>query len=224
MEIRNTQTITYQPNRFGAFETQSGDDELTRQRLDALLKINAEIAREKEMFASDREKLEAEMMAHPISTEKAFSYFGALLGALPPAAFFTRFMLDTKGFRGEDAWLIGVFAIVNVVSAVVGYFSGRLIAKMVKNLEKTSWTTMILALPFVGIIWGMMSGGAGGAVILLFGAIFGAILGGMVGSFALPVFTIFHRLLKKGDQIERKHFLPLAFGITFIISAFMLGL
>ncbi len=83
---------------------------------------------------------------------------------------------------------------------------------------------MILALPFVGILWGILSGGAGGAVILLFGAIFGAILGGIVGSFALPVFTILHRLLKKGDQIERKHFLPLAFGITFIISAFMLGL
>ena len=224
MEIRNTQTITYQPNRFGAFEIQSGDDELTRQRLDVLLKINAETLREKEMFADDRERLEAELMAHPISTEKAFSYFGALLGALPPLALLTRFMLDTKGIRGEDAWLIGVFAIVNVVSAVVGYFSGRLIAKMVKNLEKSSWTTMILALPFVGIILGMMSGGAGGAVILLFGAIFGAIIGGMVGSFALPVFTIFHRLLKKGDQIERKHFLPLAFGITFIISAFMLGL
>ena len=176
------------------------------------------------MFASGREKLEAELMAHPISSEKAFAYFGILLGALPPAALFTRFMLDTRGFRGEDSWLLGVFAIVSVVSSVVGYFSGKLIAKIVRNLEKTSWTKMLLALPFVGILWGILSGGAGGAVIFIVGAVFGAILGGIVGSFALPVFTIFHRLLKKGDQIERKHFLPLAFGITFIISAFMLGL
>lgn len=224
MEIRNTQTVSRQPIGFDPFKTQREDDELTRQRLDALLAINAETEREKEMFASGREKLEAELMAHPISSEKAFAYFGILLGALPPAALFTRFMLDTRGFRGEDSWLLGVFAIVSVVSSVVGYFSGKLIAKIVRNLEKTSWTKMLLALPFVGILWGILSGGAGGAVIFIIGAVFGAILGGIVGSFALPVFTIFHRLLKKGDQIERKHFLPLAFGITFIISAFMLGL
>lgn len=176
------------------------------------------------MFADEKEKLEAELMTHPISTEKAFAYFGILLGALSPLTIFTRFMLDTKGVRNEDAWLIGVFAIVSVVSSVVGYLSGKLIAQIVRNLEKTSWTKMILALPFVGILWGILAGGAGGAVIFLIGAFFGAILGGMVGSFALPVFTIFHRLLKKGDQIERKHFLPLAFGISLIISAFMLGL
>ncbi len=176
------------------------------------------------MFASNRERLEAELMTHPISSEKAFAYFGVLLGALPPAALFTRFMLDTKGFRSEDAWLIGVFAIVNIVSSVVGYFSGKLIAKIVHNLEKSSWTAMIMLLPFVGILWGILAGGAGGAVIFLIGAFFGAFIGGIVGSFALPVFSIFHRLLKKGDQIERKHFLPLAFGITLIVSAFMLGL
>lgn len=224
MEIRKTQTATYQPTGFGSFETESNDNELTLQRLNTLLAINAETEREKEIFASNREKLEAELMAHPISNEKAFAYFGILLGAFPPAAFFTRFLLDTRGFRNEDAWLIGVIAIVNVVSAVVGYFSGKLIAKIVQNLEKTSWTKMILALPFIGILWGILAGGAGGAVIFLIGAVFGAILGAAVGSFALPAFTIFHRLLKKGDQIERKHFLPLAFGITFIISAFMLGL
>lgn len=224
MEIRNTQTVTYQPTDFDPFRTQREDDELTRQRLDTLLAINAETEHEKEMFASNKEKLEAELMAHPISSEKAFAYFGILLGALPPAALFIRFMLDTNGFRNGEAWLIGVFAIVNVISSVVGYFSGKLISKIVCNLEKSSWTKMILALPFVGILWGILAGGAGGAVILIIGAFFGAILGGMVGSFALPTFTICHRLLKKGDQIERKHFLPLAFGISFIISAFMLGL
>lgn len=186
--------------------------------------INAETERGKLMFADDKERLEAEMMARPISSEKAYAYFGTMLGTFPPLALFTRFMLDTNGFRGEEVWLVGVLAIANVISAIVGYFSGKTISRMVSKLEKLPWTTMILILPFVGILWGILSGGAGGAVIFLIGAIFGAMLGAMVGSFALPVFTIFHRLLKKGDQIEQKHFLPLAFGITFIISAFMLGL
>lgn len=176
------------------------------------------------MYADEKEKLEADLMKRPLSTEKAFSYFGILLGTLPPATFFTRFLLDTNGFRNEEVWLIGVFAIVNLISSVVGYFSGKTISKIVRKLEKTSWTKMILALPFIGILWGILAGGAGGAVIFLIGAVFGAIIGAAVGSFALPVFTIFHRLLKKGEMIETKHFLPLAFGITFIICGFILGL
>ncbi len=224
MEIRNTQTATYQPNRFGAFETQSGNDELTVKRLNTLLALNAETEREKAMFADDKERQEAELMAHPISSEKAFSYFGALLGGLPPMAFMTRFALDGSGIRNDEMWIFGVFAIVNIISSVVGYFSGKLIAKMVRSLEQSSWFAMIIALPLVGILWGIMAGGAGGAVIFLIGAFFGAFLGGIVGGFALPVFTIFHRLLKKGDQIERKHFLPLAVGISLIVSAFIIGL
>jgi hypothetical protein len=70
----------------------------------------------------------------------------------------------------------------------------------------------------------MMAGGAGGIIIFGVGAFFGAMVGSLVGSVALPFFSIFHRLLKRGDKIESKHFLPLAFGIAFIISAFFLGL
>jgi hypothetical protein len=69
-----------------------------------------------------------------------------------------------------------------------------------------------------------VTGAAGGIFIFIIGALFGAILAAMVGSIAVPAFTIFHRLLKRGEMIERKHFLPLAFGITFIITAFILGL
>jgi len=223
MEIRNTQTTTYQTN-FNPFESFDGGDELTRQRLDTLLAINAETAREKSLYASEREKTEAGLMKNPLTFEQTFAYFGLLLGIFPPAALFTRFMLDTRSFRTEDAWIIGIIAIVNLISAVVGYFSGKLIGKIVRESEKSSWTKMIFFLPFVGFLWGIIAGGAGGLIIFIFGAIFGAIFGSAVGSFALPVFTIFHRLLKKGDQIERSHFLPLAFGITFIISAFILGL
>lgn len=83
---------------------------------------------------------------------------------------------------------------------------------------------MLLALPFVGILWGILAGGAGGIIIFVVGAVFGAMLGAAVGSVALPVFAIFHRLLKTGEFIDRRQFLPLAFGITLIISAFILGL
>lgn len=163
-------------------------------------------------------------MKHPLSPQQTFAYFGFLLGAFPPAALFTRFVLEKKGLLGsEDVWILGVFAIANVISAIAGYFSGKMIGKITSEMETISWTKMLLTLPFFGILWGILAGGAGGVIFFVIGAIFGAIIGALVGSVALPLFTIFHRLLKRGDKIERKHFLPLAFGTSLVISAFILG-
>ncbi|MCU1288090.1 MAG: hypothetical protein JWN60_319 [Acidobacteria bacterium] len=175
------------------------------------------------MYRSEQEMLEAELMANPIDTEKTYAYFGLLLGTFPPAAFFTKFAIDSSIFVREEAWILGVLFIVNLVSAVVGYFTGKFIGRRVREAENIAWAPMILVLPFFGMLWGTMAGGAGGAVILIFGAFFGAILGAAVGGVALPLFTIFHRLLKRGDLIELKHFLPIAFGITFAICSFILG-
>ncbi len=188
--------------------------------MNTLLALNAETARQKAMFRSDREKLEAELMKNPLTLEKTFSYFGLLLGAFPPAALFLRFAFEGK----VEGWVFGVMLIINLISAVVGFFSGKIVARLIRHLENNSWSAMLLALPFIGLLWGGVSGAAGGIVVFIFGAFFGAILGGMVGSVALPLFTIFHRLLKKGESIELKHFLPLAFGVTFIICGFIFGL
>ena len=162
-------------------------------------------------------------MDDPLSVEKTFAYFGLLLGVFPPLAMFIKFFSEKGIFRGEDVWIIGVVAIINLISAIVGYFSGKLVGKIAFELEKTSWTKMLLILPFIGIFWGILAGGAGGVIVFVVGAVFGAILGAMVGAVALPVFTLFHRLLKKDDQLDRQHFLPVAFGIALIISAFILG-
>lgn len=91
-------------------------------------------------------------------------------------------------------------------------------------MENRSWNFMLSALPFIGILWGIITGGTGGIFIFLIGAVAGAVIAAMVGGIAVPAFAIFHRLLKKGEMIERNQFLPLALGITFIISAFILGL
>ncbi len=223
MEYGNTQTAARR-NNHASFANFGGDSELVRERLDSLLEINAEIAREKLTFISEREKLEAALMKNPIAIEKTFAYLGLLLGAFPPAALFTRFFIDSRIFQSDDVWILSIAAIVTLISTVVGYFSGKFIGNIVFELEKMSWSKMLTALPFVGIFWGIMAGGAGGIIIFGIGAFFGAVVGGLVGGTALPFFSIFHRLLKRGDKIESKHLLPLAFGIAFIISAFFLGL
>lgn len=176
------------------------------------------------LYKSERERLEAGFMRRPLDTSKAFSYFGLMLGTLPPMAIFAKFLSNSPEFRAEQFWILGVILIINAVTAVVGYFSGKIVGKMIRDLENYSWLSMLLILPFLGIFWGVTAGGAGGAIVVLIGALFGAIFGAMVGGAAVPVFTIFHRLLKKGETIELKHFLPLAFGITFTICAFILGI
>lgn len=222
MENRRTQTITRQPV-ISSVKDPGSDRELTEKRLNTLLALNAETAREKALFSSDSERLGAALIKNPLNPETALSYFGLLLGTFPPAAIFTRFFMDA-GFRGDDFWILGVLAIVNLISAVVGYFSGKLIGKMVREVEKIGWWQMLLILPFIGILWGIMAGGAGGVIIFIIGAFFGAYFGALVGSVALPLFVVFHRWLKKGDLIERNQFLPIAFGVTLTICAFILGL
>lgn len=164
------------------------------------------------------------MMNQPLSVEKAFAYFGLLLGTFPPMAIFLRFLTDKGVLRLEDVWIVGVLAIVNLITATVGFFSGKTIGKAIGKIESWSWTRMLLILPLLGSCWGILTGGAGGIIIFLIGAIFGAFFGGLVGAAALPLFAVLHRLLKKGDAIDRRHFLPIAFGITFAVSAFILGL
>ncbi|MDQ3634658.1 MAG: hypothetical protein M3405_09145 [Acidobacteriota bacterium] len=222
METTRTETKYRSKNSFD-FDNLNSDEQLTQERLNELFILNAEYDRQDELFSSDKEKLEADLMTAPLSVEKAYSYFGLLLGTFPPAAFFAKFFFEAGSPGNNEFWIIFLLTIVNIVTAAAGYFSGKLIGKITFELEKFSWHRMLLALPFLGFLWGIISGGAGGFFIFVFGAIFGAMIGGLVGSVALPAFTIFHRLLKRGDKIENKHFLPIAFGITIIISTYILG-
>ena len=223
MEYANAPTIARRVESASPAKFE-GDGEIVRQRLDWLLEANAEIARKNSTFLSEREKPEALWMKNPLSIETTFARFGLLLGIFPPTAFFLRFFINSEIFQSRDVWMLGVAAVVALISAIVGYFSGKFIGSAAFELEKSSWSKMLLALPLVGVFWGIMAGGAGGIIIFGIGAIFGAVVGGLVGAAALPVFSIFHRLLKRGDKIETKHFLPLAFGIALIISAFILGM
>lgn len=184
------------------------------------------MALEKETFSDEKERFEATLLENPLTTKQAFSQFGLLLGLFPPMAIFGKFAyhnLPTNPYN-DDTWLIFLLLVVNLVCALTGYYSGKLIGDIVSRIEKLNWAQMILIAPFIGILWGVMTGSAGGVFIFIIGAFFGAAIASLVGMVALPIFTIFHRFLKKGDVIERDQFLPIAAGITLIISAIILGL
>lgn len=222
MESDKTQTTTYQRNSF-EFADNFNDSHDAETRLNSLLAIQRENERDHTLYKNEEERFAASLIKNPITTDKAFAQFGLMLGTFPPMALFGKFLANAQP-NSDNYWVIPLLIFVNFVCGGVGYFSGKLIGKMVAETEKWSWGGMLLTLPFIGILWGLLAGGAGGIFIFVIGAIFGAILAAMVGGVAVPTFTIFHRLLKKGDVIERDQFLPIALGITLIISAIFLGL
>src|SRR5688500_13565163 len=120
--------------------------------------------------------------------------------------------------------MVMLMSLMNAGAAIGGYFSGKVVARIVNDLNLLSVAHSILLLPFLGLIWGMIAGASGGVFFFVFGAVAGAVLGGPVGAVALPAFALLHRSLKRGDMIERSQYLPVAFGVTLTICSFILGL
>lgn len=217
METRQYTTVT-QPST--AHAAAFGFDGADETRLNALLAENERIAREHRLYPTGSDFLDAQLMKNPLGVEKAFGYFGLLLGVFPPAAiFYQMFHRET-----EEIFLFVLLLLMNAACAVAGYFSGKLVGRMTFDTEFKSWNRMILLVPLIGILWGIVAGAAGGVLFFVIGAVFGAVCAAAVGAVALPAFAVFHRLLKRGEFIERSQFLPVAFGIALAISAFILGL
>jgi hypothetical protein len=196
------------------------------ERLTAIINANTQIAKDKLMYHNDLEKAERGLMKNPIANEKAFARLGLLLGTFPPMMLFGKFLYEVTFDPTTNPVLPVLFLIfINIICATVGYYSGKnVISKLATKAENYSWSSMVLLMPLIGVLWGIITGGIGGVFIFIIGALFGAIIASIVGSVALTTFTVFHRLLKRGDSIEQKHSLPIAFGITATICAFILGL
>ena len=120
MEYGNTRRITNQPNLISA-KPQDSFRQFSQARLATLISINKETAYENSLYNSTKEIEEETLLKNPLSVESAFSYFGLLIGTITPTAIFTRFSLEVRIFHGDDLWILGIFAIVNLITAIVGF-------------------------------------------------------------------------------------------------------
>lgn len=187
---------------------------------------DAENKENQKLFRREGHQSEALLMRCPLLPNDAYGQLGLLLGVLPPAAVFYQILANFTD-RGQDPTLmviVPLFVLMNVVCAFVGRAMGSCLASNAMDLERRSWALMLFTVPFIGLLWGMVTGFFGGLFLFGLGAIGGFLIAAPIGAVAFTVFAIFHRLLERGTMIERQHFLPIATGISLTLAAFILGL
>lgn len=154
---------------------------------------------------------------------QAFARFGCLLGLVPPAAIFLRMFGEELARQQSRHGLLALLLVMYLFCGFVGRQFGAFLGRGADALRELSWGYMLVASAAVGLVWGVVTGGAGGAVFFGFGALFGAACAAAV---AVPAFLIFmplHRLLARGGMIEERHFWPLACGAAGVVTALILS-
>lgn len=199
-------------------------------RLDWYLSFEAAEARRRFLFRDAREEREAASMRRPIPTERAYAWFGLLLGAFPFAAIllrifsdeFARRILDGEWMELEWGWFFLLLS-MNAACALSGKFFGATLGKNIDALERRSWHSMFWGMLLLGFLWGVMTGALSGALAFGIGAFFGAALAVPFGMLAFALFTPLHRLMARGGMIDARHFWPLACGVTLLLAALVLS-
>lgn len=169
-----------------------------------------------------REEEQALAFERPVSTQEAFARFGALMGLLPPAAIFGRALwaiVETDAFM----WLVLPALVMNLICCAVGRAMAVKLASTVDNVERRSWAWTLIMPALLGMLWGLVSGAAGGFLFFGFGAIFGVLCAVPVGALGFALFTPLHRLLARGGMIEGRQLWPLACGVNGLIAALILS-
>lgn len=212
METGSSETIAGRQNILDL------NDVSVEQRLELLLILNSE----HELNSSFNEEVEAKAIRSPMGPTQVFSYFGLMLGSLPPASFFIS-LIFKNGYHPPPPFVIGLMIATVFAASLTGYQSGKLVGAISKRIETRRFSKRIICFALTGLIWGIAAGAAGGVFLFIIGAFFGAAIGGIVGVVAVPLFSIPYLAVKRGTLIERRQFLPISLGVTLMICAYILG-
>ncbi len=194
-----------------------------QRRINFLLAENAEYERRAALYRTAHEETESLSMYQPQTTEQAYRHLGFLLGAFPPAAYFTKaHIYSFEPGRGEIG-LVLLTLIINLVCIAAGMGFGKVVGRQMEKHHRAPWTKMLVFSVLYALLWALVTGFAGGAVVFIIGGFVGPFLAAPVALAAFPAFAILLRLNERGLFIERKHLLPIAYGISLTISAFILG-
>ena len=188
--------------------------------------LRAELAREdqaRDFARREREERQAMRLLDPVPAREAFARFGLFLGLLPPAAIFGRALMESHDEK-SFAMFVAFAVAMNAVCCLVGRAMARSLAKGAEKIERRAWWQMLFLPALLGVVWGLVTGSAGGLLVFGLGAFVGAACAVPVGALAFTIFMPLHRLLARGGMIEERQLWPLAFGIPSVIAAAIMGI
>jgi hypothetical protein len=197
------------------------DDDLARRLSWLGFELSPETERRRLLF--ERERRRTLSMLRPRATEEAYRRFGTFLGLLPPLALFTRVLLNSR-LDGDTLAIWGAFCVaMNLVCCLVGRKFGGFLGRKAGDPRARTLPVLLFASLLMALLWGVVTGAAGGAVVFLVGAIFGVFCAVPVALAAFPVFALLHRLLSHGGMIEERQVWPLALGVPLVAAALILS-
>ena len=200
-----------------------GSDRFVERRLERLLELNAAIASEKELYKNSAERRRVQLMTYPIESRNAFGYFGFMIGSMPLLAAALRILSNSP--NADPSFFAFILSFLGLLTGLSGLGLGRrYVPRVLRSIENFAIPNRIALWVLVGIVWGGVSGAAGGVLVFLVGSIVGAVIGGMVGAITVPIMIFLYTCVRAGDLIDAKHFLPIALGITLSVCALVLGL
>lgn len=188
--------------------------------------LRAELAREegdRAVAAADREAALALSMRDPRTSRAAYASLGLLLGLLPPAAMFGRFLASFDLRSGEGGGVLAACILMNLICVAMGRAMGAWAGGRVGDPRGRTWYETLLFAALLGLMWGVVTGAAGGVVVFGIGAVAGVMLAVPVALAGFTLFAPLHRLLAHGGMIEVRHLRPLALGVAGLIAALILS-
>jgi hypothetical protein len=188
--------------------------------------LQSELARDAAHHAvarADREAALALSMSDPRTSRAAYAALGGLLGLLPPAAMFGRFLSSFDFRNRSEAGVLALCVVMNIICCVVGRAMGSWVGGRVGDARARAWHQVLLFVLLLGFLWGVVTGAAGGVVVFGIGALPGMFLAVPVALAGFTVFAPLHRLLSHGGMIEARHLRPLALGVAGAIAALILS-
>lgn len=159
-----------------------------------------------------------------MSSVTVFSTFGLMVGMLPLLAIAFKTISVPIRVELHHLFFLFLLAISTIATGLVGAALGKGVPTTLDAIRKLRTPNQIAALIGTGVAWGAVAGAAGGVFLFLIGALVGAFIGGFIGAIAVPPMAFAYEVLRRGDVMDSRHFLPIAFGISLTISAFILGL
>ena len=189
--------------------------------------LKAELARGEPRSAARkaaREEERALSMESPRTSAASYAVLGLLLGLLPPAAMFGRFLFSFAVWETRPEFgLLALCVVMNLICCGVGRAMGSWAGGRIGDPRRRAWYELILVAALLGLLWGVVTGAAGGAIVFGIGAVAGALLALPVALAGFLLFAPLHRLLSHGGMMEARHLRPLALGVAGAIAALILS-